>query len=86
MTKFISYYNICLYSAGSVSRRPSQNDCIRFTLYFTGNSIKVLEVHSLPAAAEKGKDDDFGASDDSGDVKERRFANCHYPILYQSKW
>ena len=79
MNKFICYYNkqIKKNSAGSVSRRPSQNDCIRFTLYFTGNTIKVLEVHSLS---------DFGVSDDSGDVKDRRFANCHCLILYQSKW
>ena len=43
-------------------------------------------VHSLSRASEEGGDDDFGVSDDSGDVKERRFANCYHLILYQSKW
>ena len=28
---------------------------------------KVLVVHSLSPTAEKGEDDDFGVSDDSGD-------------------
>ena len=42
-------------------------------------------VHSLSPAAKKSEDDDFGVPDDADDVKERRFANCHYLILYQSK-
>ena len=44
-----------------------------------------LVVQSLSRAAEKSEDDDFGVSDDSGDVKERRFANCHSLILHKSK-
>ena len=38
----------------------------------------VLEVHSLSPATEKSEDDYFGVSDDSGDMEERRFANCYY--------
>ena len=69
-----------------MSRRPAQTHCITFTLHSAGTTITVLVVHSLSRAAEEGGDDDFGVSDDSGDVKERRFANCYYLILYQSKW
>ena len=59
---------------------------ITFTLRSAGTTKKVLVVHSLSPATGKGEDDYFGVSDDSGDVKERRFANCYYLILYQSKW
>ena len=69
-------------------RRPAQNHCITFTLQSTGTTTNVFVVHSLSPAAEEGEDDDFGVSDhdDSGDVKERHFANYHSLILYQSKW
>ena len=63
----------------------AQNHCITFLLHSTGTTTKVLVVHSLSPTAEKGEDDDFGVSDDSGDAKERRFMNCHYLILYQNK-
>ena len=53
----------------------------RFTLHSTVTTAKVLVVDSLSPAAEEGEDDDFGMSDDSGDVKERRFANCHSLIF-----
>ena len=33
-----------------------------------GTTTKVLVVHSLIPTAEKGKDHDFGVSDDSGDA------------------
>ena len=45
---------------------------------------KALVVHSLSPTAKEGVDDEFGVSDDSGDVKERRFANCHSLILHKS--
>ena len=59
---------------------------ITFTLRSAGTTKKVLVVHSLSPATGKGEDDYFGVSDDSGDVKERRFANCHSLVLYKSKW
>ena len=52
----------------------------------TATATKVLVIHSQSPTAEEGEDDDFGESDTSGDVKERRFANCHPLILFQSKW
>ena len=67
-------------------RCPAQNHCITFTLRSAAATTKVLVVRSLSLAAEEGENDYFGVSDDSGDVKERRFANCYYLILYQSKW
>ena len=59
-------------------RRPAQNHCITFTLRSTGTTTKVLVVHSLSSEAEDGENDDFGVSDESGDVFERRFVNCHF--------
>ena len=55
-----------------------QNHCITFTLRSTGATTKEIVVHSLSPEAEAGENDDFGVSDDSGDVFERRFVNCHY--------
>ena len=49
-----------------MSRHPAKNHCVTFTLY-PGTTTKVLVVHSLSPTAEKGEDDDFGVSDDSGD-------------------
>ena len=70
-----------------MSRRPAKSHCITFPLHSTGIATKVLVVHSPSPAAEEGVDDDFtGVSRDWVDVKERRFANCHSLILYQSKW
>ena len=68
-----------------MSRLPAQNHCITSPLNSTGTTTKVLVVHSLFPTAEKGEDQDYGVSDDSGDAKERHFMNCHYFILYQSK-
>ena len=67
-------------------RCPAQNHCVTCTLHSAGTTAKVLVVHSLSPATEKGEDDYFGVSDDSGDVKGRRFANCYCLILYESKW
>ena len=57
---------------GSESRRPAQNHCIAFTRLSTGSITKLLLVHSLSPPAKEREDDDFGVSEDSGDVKERR--------------
>ena len=67
-----------------MSRRPAQTPCITFTRHSTGTTTLLL-VHSLSPTAKEGGDDEFGVSDDSGDVKERRFANCHSLILHKSK-
>ena len=69
-----------------MSSPPAQNHSITFTLHSAGTTTKAFVAHSLSAAAKKSEDDDFGGPNDSGDVKERRFANCHYLILYQSRW
>ena len=67
-----------------MSRRPAQNPCTTFTLNSTGK--KVLMLHSaLSPTAKEVEDHYFGVSDDSGDVKERRFVNCRFLILYESK-
>ena len=68
-----------------MSRRPAQTHCITFALHSTSATTKVLVVHSLSPTAKEGGDDEFGVSDDSGDVKERRFANFQPPILNKSK-
>ena len=68
-----------------MSRRPAQTHCITFTLHSTGSTTKVLVVHLLSPTAKEGGDDEFGVSNDSGDVKERRFANCRSLILHKSK-
>ena len=80
-----SLFLIYLFSlnAGSESRRPAKDHCITFTLNSTGK--KVLVLHSLSPTAKDVEDDEF-VSDDSGDVKERRFVNWHSLILHQSKW
>ena len=70
---------------GSVSRRPAQTPCITFTLHSSGTTTNFLLVHSLSPTAKEGGNDELGVSDDSGDVKERRFANCHSLILHKSK-
>ena len=67
-------------------RRAAQNHSITFTLHSAGTTTKVLVVQSFSPETKKSEDDDFGVPDDSGDVKETRFANCHYLILCQSKW
>ena len=67
---------------GSVSRRPAQNQCITFTV---NSTAKVLVLHSLSPTVKEVEDHYIGVSDDSGDVKERRFVNCHSLILYESK-
>ena len=54
----------------------AQNHCITFLLHSTGTTTKVLVVHSLSPTAKEGGDDDFGVSDDCGDMKKWRFANC----------
>ena len=51
-----------------MSRLPAQNHCITFPLNSASTTTKVLVVHSLSPTAEKGKDHDFGVSDDSGDA------------------
>ena len=68
-----------------MSRRRGQNHCITFTLHSIGTTTKVLVVHSLcplSPAAKEGEDDDFGGSNNPGNVKERRFANCHSLIPF----
>ena len=50
-----------------MSRLPAQNHCTTFPLNSTCTATKVLVAHSLFPTAEKGKDRDFGVSDDSGD-------------------
>ena len=69
-----------------MSRRPTQNHCIAFTLHFTSTATKVLVVVSLSPAAKEGDDDYFGVPDDLGVVKERRFSIYHSFILHLSKW
>ena len=49
------------------------------------STAKVLVLHSLSPTVKEVEDHYIGVSDDSGDVKERRFANCHSIILYESK-
>ena len=52
-----------------MSRRPAENHYITFALHSTGTTVtKALAVHSLSPAAVEVEDDDFGVSDDSGDV------------------
>ena len=65
-----------------MSRRRRQNHCITFTLRSTGTTTKVLIIYSLSPEAKEGEDDDFGASNNPGNVKERRFANCHSLIPF----
>ena len=55
-------------------------------LFITCTTTKILVVLFLSPAAEEGEDDDFGVSDDSYDIKERRFVKLHSIILYQSNW
>ena len=55
-------------------------------LFITCTTIKMLVVLFLSPAAEEDEDDDFGVSDDSREIKERRFVNFHSLILYQSNW
>ena len=47
---------------------------------------KILVVLFLSPAAEEAEDYHLGVSDDSCDVKERRFVNWYSLILYQSNW
>ena len=49
-----------------MSRRAAQNHCIAFLLWI------FLAVHYRLSAAEKGEDDDFGVSDHSADVKNKK--------------
>ena len=42
-------------------------------------------VHSLSPAAEEGGNDDFGVSDDSGDVFEKRFVNYFFLTRFFAK-
>ena len=65
-----------------MSRPLGQNHCITFTLHSSGTTTKVLIVHSLSPAAKEGEDDDFGGSNNPGNVKEKRFANCHSLIPF----
>ena len=68
-----------------MSRRPAENHCITFTLNSTGK--KVLVLHSaLSPTAKEVQDYDFGVTDDSGDVKQRRFLNWYSLVFHQSKW
>ena len=65
-----------------MSRRPAQNHCITFTVNSTS---KVLVLHSLSPTVKEVEDHYIGVSDDSSDVKERRFVNRRSLILYESK-
>ena len=57
----------------SLSRSPTQNHCIAFTLHFTATTTRVLVVVSLSPAAKEGNDGYFGVPDDSGVVKKMTF-------------
>ena len=59
-----------------MSRRSVQNYCITLTCTKT----KALVVHFLTPAPEDYKNEDFGVSPDSVDVKERRFASSRSGI------
>ena len=55
-------------------------------LFITCTTTKLLVVLFISPAVEEAEDYHFGVSDDSCDVKERRFVSCHSLILYQSNW
>ena len=54
-------------------------------LFIICTITKILVVLFPSPGFEEGEDDDFGVSNDSCDIKERRFGNLHSLILYQSK-